>query len=200
MLVKALNHLPIYHARNTSTKRRCGKTQYPLMDMVRSMIANSILPQFLWIEALKASVHILNCVPSKSIPKTPYEIWTGRKPKLNYLKGCPAEAKTQRQYLVILWVIPRSKGYRFYSPSRTTRIVEIRCAEFLENNDNSGCNSSKILKLNEPTTPNQTPNILVSMPMSNQGSTSTSTLQNEDVVPMEDESLHHDIPHNNEAV
>ena len=57
-----------------------------LMDMVRSMIANSSLPEFLWTEALKTVVHILNRVPSKSVPKTPYETWTGRKPKLNYLK------------------------------------------------------------------------------------------------------------------
>ncbi|GKA64215.1 putative zinc finger, CCHC-type containing protein [Tanacetum coccineum] len=50
-----------------------------LMDMVRSMLANSNLPEFLWTEALKTAVHILNRVPSKSVPKTPYEIWTGRK-------------------------------------------------------------------------------------------------------------------------
>ncbi|GJZ37120.1 putative RNA-directed DNA polymerase [Tanacetum coccineum] len=66
-----------------------------LMDMVRSMLANSNLPKFLWTEALKTVVHILNRVPSKSVPKTPYEIWTGRKPSLRYLRvwGCPAEAK-----------------------------------------------------------------------------------------------------------
>ncbi|KAJ9535612.1 hypothetical protein OSB04_un001252 [Centaurea solstitialis] len=67
-----------------------------LMDMVRSMLANTSLPQFLWTEALKTAVHILNRVPSKTIPKTPYEIWTGRKPSLRYMKvwGCPAEAKS----------------------------------------------------------------------------------------------------------
>ncbi|KAJ9561618.1 hypothetical protein OSB04_006778 [Centaurea solstitialis] len=124
-----------------------------LMDMVRSMIANSSLPQYLWTEALKAAVHILNRVPSKSVPKTPYELWTGRKPKLNYLK--------------------RSKGYRFYAPSHTTRIVETRRAEFLENGDNSRSGGSKILELDEQTTPNQTPNILVPVVVSNQESTST---------------------------
>jgi len=65
------------------------------MDMVRSMLANTNLPQNLWTEALKTAVHILNRVPSKSVPKTPFELWTGRKPSLKYLKvwGCPAEAK-----------------------------------------------------------------------------------------------------------
>ncbi|KAK2987966.1 hypothetical protein RJ640_011229 [Escallonia rubra] len=35
-----------------------------LMDMVRSMICQSTLPEFLWVEALKTAVHILNKVPN----------------------------------------------------------------------------------------------------------------------------------------
>ena len=45
-----------------------------LIDMVRSMMSNSTLPKFLWGEALKIVVHILNRVPSKDVPKTPYEL------------------------------------------------------------------------------------------------------------------------------
>jgi hypothetical protein len=56
-----------------------------LMDMVRSMLSYTTLPISLWKEALKTAVHILNRVPSKSVPKTPYEMWTDRKPTLNYL-------------------------------------------------------------------------------------------------------------------
>jgi hypothetical protein len=43
----------------------------------------------------KNVLHILNRVPSKSVAKTPYELWTGRKPTLNYLYvwGCPTEVK-----------------------------------------------------------------------------------------------------------
>jgi transposase InsO family protein len=62
--------------------KRCNRT---LMNMVRSMLSYSTLPVSLWMEALKTAVHILNRVPSKSVPKTPYEMWTGRKPTLNYL-------------------------------------------------------------------------------------------------------------------
>ncbi|RVW86998.1 Retrovirus-related Pol polyprotein from transposon TNT 1-94 [Vitis vinifera] len=46
-----------------------------LIDMVRSMMSNSTLPEFLWGETLKTAVHILNRVPSKDVPKTPYELW-----------------------------------------------------------------------------------------------------------------------------
>ncbi len=57
-----------------------------LMYMVRSMLSHSTLSVNLWIEALKTAARILNRVPSKSVPKTPYELWTGRKPTLNYLR------------------------------------------------------------------------------------------------------------------
>jgi hypothetical protein len=66
-----------------------------LMDMVRSILSYSTLPISLWMEALKTVVHILNRVPSKSVSKTPYEMWICRKPTLNYLHvwGCPAKAR-----------------------------------------------------------------------------------------------------------
>lgn len=143
-----------------------------LMDMVRSMLANTNLPQNLWTEALKTAVHILNRVPSKSVPKTPFELWTGRKPSLKYLKvwGCPAEAKLynpQSQKLDMKTVScffigypERSKGYRFYAPSHSTRIVETKHAEFLENVNISGsCVSSDfdLQESNEEAPTNQVP-------------------------------------------
>jgi GTP-sensing pleiotropic transcriptional regulator CodY len=56
-----------------------------LMDMVRSMLSYSTLPISLWMEALKTVIHILNQVPSKSVSKMSYELWTGHNPSLNYL-------------------------------------------------------------------------------------------------------------------
>ena len=45
-----------------------------LMDMVRSMVSNSNLPLTLWSEALKTAMYVLNRVPSKVVPKTPFEL------------------------------------------------------------------------------------------------------------------------------
>jgi hypothetical protein len=47
------------------------------------------------MEALKTAIHILNRVPSKAVPKTPYGLWTGREPSLKHLRvwGSPAKAK-----------------------------------------------------------------------------------------------------------
>jgi hypothetical protein len=65
------------------------------MNMVRSMLSHSTFPVNLWMEALKTATYISNRVPSKSVPNTSYELWTGRKPSINYLHvwGCVAEVK-----------------------------------------------------------------------------------------------------------
>jgi hypothetical protein len=48
---------------------------------------------------IKIAIQILNRVPSKLVPKTPDELWTGKVPSLNYLRvwGSPTEAKVFNQ-------------------------------------------------------------------------------------------------------
>jgi hypothetical protein len=48
-----------------------------LMDMVMSILSNSELPLFLWNEALKTVMFVLNRISSKVVPKTPFELWNG---------------------------------------------------------------------------------------------------------------------------
>ena len=55
-----------------------------ILDITRSMISYSELPVFLWDNALETVAYILNYVPSKSVPKTPRELWSGRKPTLKH--------------------------------------------------------------------------------------------------------------------
>ncbi|RVX18685.1 Retrovirus-related Pol polyprotein from transposon TNT 1-94 [Vitis vinifera] len=76
---------------NGATERR-NRT---LMEMVRSMISYFSVPISLWGEALKTAMYILNRVPSKAIPKTPFELWTSRKPSLRHIHiwGCPTEVR-----------------------------------------------------------------------------------------------------------
>ncbi|KAL2497245.1 Retrovirus-related Pol polyprotein from transposon TNT 1-94 [Abeliophyllum distichum] len=63
-----------------------------LLDMVRSMMSFSTLPILFWGYALETAAYVLNLVPSKSIPKTPLELWNGCKPNLRHIRiwGCPA--------------------------------------------------------------------------------------------------------------
>jgi hypothetical protein len=108
------------------------------------MLSYFALPISLWIETLKTALHILNRVPSKSVPKTLYELWTYRKLTLNYLLlwGCPAEAKLFNPSIEkldhktvschFIGYLNKSKGFRFYCADRYTKIAEIRHAIFLE--------------------------------------------------------------------
>jgi hypothetical protein len=60
---------------------RCNRT---LLDMVRFMMSQSDLPLLFWGYALETAAFTLNRVPSKSIVKTPYEMWTGKSPSLSF--------------------------------------------------------------------------------------------------------------------
>ncbi|RVW65982.1 Retrovirus-related Pol polyprotein from transposon TNT 1-94 [Vitis vinifera] len=115
-----------------------------LLDMVRSMLSSSKLPKFLWTEALKTAVYILNRVPTKAVPKTPFELLKGWKPSLRHMRvwGCSSEVRIynpQEKKLdprtisgYFIGYAEKSKGYRFYCPSHSIRIVESRNAKFLE--------------------------------------------------------------------
>ncbi|RVX19553.1 Retrovirus-related Pol polyprotein from transposon TNT 1-94 [Vitis vinifera] len=84
--------------------------------MVRCMLSNSSLLEFLWGEALRTAAYFLNQVPSKSVLKTPYEL-------------CAAEA----------W------GSRFYCPFHTTRIIELDRVVYFEDVSSVDERSSDIL-------------------------------------------------------
>jgi hypothetical protein len=114
------------------------------MDMVRNMLSNSTLPLRLWMEALKTIAHIINRVPSKSVLKTSYKLWTGRRPSTSYLHiwDCPAKVKIfnlQHGKLDpkiischFIGYPKNSKGYRFYCTEHTTKFVDTKHIVFLE--------------------------------------------------------------------
>ncbi|KAL4353743.1 hypothetical protein GQ457_06G011750 [Hibiscus cannabinus] len=54
-----------------------------LLDMVRSMMSHTDLPTSFWGYALETTAFTLNLVPSKSVQKTPHEMWTGNRPNIN---------------------------------------------------------------------------------------------------------------------
>ena len=126
-----------------------------LLDMVWSMLRNSNFPKSLWTEALKMAVYILNRVPTKAVPKMPFELWIGWKLSLRHMRvwGCPSEVRiyNPREKKLdprnisgyFIGYVERSKGYRFYCPSHNTRIVESRNAKFLENDLISGSDQTR---------------------------------------------------------
>ena len=61
--------------------------------MVRSMLENSSLPDYLWGGDLRTATYILNQFLSKFILKTPFELWSGKKPNLHYFRIWDCKAK-----------------------------------------------------------------------------------------------------------
>ena len=54
--------------------------------MVRSIMSPTDLLFTFWGYALEIATFTLNRVPSKAVEKTPYEMWTGKRPSLSFLK------------------------------------------------------------------------------------------------------------------
>jgi len=174
-----------------------------LMDMVRSMLSKPTIPVSLWMYALKSSLYLLNRLPSKAVQKTPFELWTGRKPSLRHLHvwGFQAEvriynlkekkldARTISGYFI--GYSAKSKGYMFYCPTHSTRIIESGNARFIENGETSGSDTSQNVEIKE---------VRVQVPLT---STSTSSVVVPNVVePLNDDEEQQINDHevNNEPV
>ena len=103
----------------------------------------------------------MNRVPIKAVPKTPFELWTGREPSLRHIHiwGCPTEARIYNPHEKnidsrtisgdFIGYLDKSKGYRFYCPNHNVRIVEIGNAIFLENGEISGSNEPRKVDVEE---------------------------------------------------
>lgn len=132
-----------------------------LMDMVRNMLCNSTVSIMLWMYALRTTMYILNRVHSESVPKIPFELWTGRKSSLRHLHvwGCPAEVsiynpherkldeRTISSYFI--GYPEKSKGYKFYCPNHSMRIVETGNARFIEHGEVSGSDIMRNVNIQE---------------------------------------------------
>jgi len=134
--------------------------------------------------ALKIAMYLLNRVPSKAVQKTLFELWTGRKPSLRHLHvwGCQAEIRIYNPHekkldarMISGYFITypeKSKGYMFYCPTHSKRIVETGNARFIDNGETSWSEASRNMEIKK---------VRVQVPLT---STSTSRI----VVPYVDEA------------
>lgn len=114
-----------------------------LTEMATCMLLDSGLEKRFWGEATLTATYLQNRLPSRSIQKTPYELWWGRKPALGHLKVFGSEAfvhipETKRgkmngkaRKLTFVGYSMEHKGYRFVDPA-TDQITVSRDARFLE--------------------------------------------------------------------
>jgi hypothetical protein len=93
--------------------------------MVRSMMSQTNLLLSFWGYALETVTFRLNRVPTKSIERTPYEIWNGKCPRMSFLNvwGCEAYVKRlmsdrltpKSDKCCFVGYLRETKGYYFYN-------------------------------------------------------------------------------------
>ncbi|KAJ9542665.1 hypothetical protein OSB04_029171 [Centaurea solstitialis] len=137
-----------------------------LLCMVRTMMCHSTLPMSFWGHALKTTAHILNRAPTKSVEKTPYELWKGKKPNISFLRiwGCevyvkrPTSEKLKPKSDKCFFVgYPRTTvGYYFYNPEEN-KVFVARNGKFLEEKFLSFGNTRKDVDLQVVDEENTTP-------------------------------------------
>nr|GEZ44221.1 ribonuclease H-like domain-containing protein [Tanacetum cinerariifolium] len=79
------------NARTSKQNRVAERKNRTLIEAARTMLVDSLLPTIFWSEAVATACYVLNKVlVTKPHPKTPYELLTGDKPSISYLKpsGC----------------------------------------------------------------------------------------------------------------
>ncbi|KAJ9561710.1 hypothetical protein OSB04_006870 [Centaurea solstitialis] len=160
---------PPYTPQMNGVSERRNRT---LLDMVRTMMCHSTLPISFWGHALETAAHILNRAPTKSVEKTPYELWKGKKPNISFLKiwGCevyvkrPTSEKLKPKSDKCFFVgYPKTTvGYYFYNPEEN-KVFVARNGKFLEEKFLSLENTRKDVDLQvvdeEDTTPTVEPEI-----------------------------------------
>ena len=68
-----------YSPQQNGVVERCNMT---IVEMARSLLKEKQLPLFLWGEAVRHSIYVLNRVPTRVVSgMTPFEAWSGDKPK-----------------------------------------------------------------------------------------------------------------------
>ncbi|KAM7502462.1 hypothetical protein LguiB_001366 [Lonicera macranthoides] len=115
-----------------------------IMNMVRWLLYDKKVPKQFWPEATRWAAHVINRSPTHVIKdKTPEEMWSGVKPKVDYFRvfGCLAHVHVpdeKRKKLddksiqcVLLGVSKESKAYRLFDPV-TKKIIVSRDVCFEE--------------------------------------------------------------------
>lgn len=106
------------------------------MDMVRCMLKSKNLSKLFWVEAVACAVYVLNSCSSKSVhDKTPQEVWTDQKPKVEHFRvfGCITYAHVPNAMIkklddrvekcIFIGYSNMTKSYKLFNPKSGKVII-----------------------------------------------------------------------------
>ncbi|KAL0313253.1 UNVERIFIED_CONTAM: Retrovirus-related Pol polyprotein from transposon RE2 [Sesamum radiatum] len=125
-----------------------------MLDMIRSMMSFTELPQSFWGYALETAVKLLNMAPFKSVPQMLYEIWHGKPASYKYLRvwGSPAYVKRlvgdkldlRSGLCRFIGYSKETVAYYFYDPAEQ-KVFVLRNAVFLKKSFPSDSRHDEVL-------------------------------------------------------
>lgn len=114
------------------TPQQNGKTERDnrtIVECARTMIHAKNLSLCLWAEAVNTAVYVLNRTVSPNNGVTPYEMWAGKRPSVEYLRIFGSKAfvhvpnqltkkfDVRAQEMILVGYQGDSKNYRVYNPA-----------------------------------------------------------------------------------
>ncbi|GJR52539.1 putative ribonuclease H-like domain-containing protein [Tanacetum coccineum] len=135
-------------ARTTQQNGVAERKNKTLIEVARTMLADSLLPTTFWAEAVSTACYVQNRVlVTKPHNKTPYELLHGRPPSISFMRpfGCPVtilntldplgkfDGKADEGFFVGYSI--NSKAFRVFN-TRTRKVEENLHITFLENKPN----------------------------------------------------------------
>ncbi|KAK9018713.1 hypothetical protein V6N11_033760 [Hibiscus sabdariffa] len=157
-MIQNLKEIYEGQARHESGMGFSERRNRTLLDMVRSMMSHSDLLISFWGHALETAAFTLNRVPSKSVQKTPHEMWTGKRPSMSFMKiwGYKAYVKHQmstklelKSHKCTFVGYPKeTKGYYFYN-HKENKVFLARMGVFLEKDFISSKEDRRNIELEE---------------------------------------------------
>lgn len=125
-----------------------------IVEMARCMLIDAKMDHRFWAEAVNTAVHLQNMLPSRSIEKTPHELWFGKKPDYRNLHrfGCAAfvhvpkvkRTKLEPKAIKLTFVgySDHHKAFRFIDQA-TNEVVISRDARFVEEEEEADIQRSQ---------------------------------------------------------
>jgi hypothetical protein len=117
------------------------------------MMSQTDLPLSFGGCAVETAAFTLNRVPTKSVERTPYEIWTTKHPGLSFLKvwGCEVYLKylmsdkltPKSNKCFFVWYSRETKGYYFYNKADGKVFIACNCVSIEKESISKGVSGSK---------------------------------------------------------